>query len=295
VQKVKFEAAWFATDLLSCKQESRMHLLSIHDHVLNFQVNSWPHLLMIGSPSLGRGPASLGLAEKEFQKLRDNAFKTQTGWFDSTEIIVNGMNSIFQIKWRRGEKISLAPFKITDLDLKLALTSVNAYRSMLIINGVPTPSAVLLDLPGGEIYFRRILKRVFPRLVDSLINRNRAAFLNSCAEICGMGRGASPTGDDLIHGALAAFNYIVYDRQFNESVAEEMAQIAKGTTMMGRHMLETGRKGLTSEALRQFILSLARGETDLTALFRVLKTGSQTGYDLATAVLYFTLKFAKST
>ncbi len=295
MQKVELAAAWYAADLQGCKQESKMHLLSVHEHVLNYRVTSWPHLLMIAGPSLERGPASLGLAEKDFQILRDGVGGTQPGWFDSTKIIVNGLSSSFQIKWRRGEKISFESFKISDLDLKMAGKTANDYRGMLKIIGMPTPSAVLLGLPGGEIYFRRKINRIFPFLADSLINRKRTDFLSSCAEICGMGRGASPTGDDLIHGALAAFNYTVFDRQFNESIAEELRKIAAGTTLMGRHMLETGRKGLTSEALRLFIFSLARGDSEPSALARVLKTGSQTGYDLAAAVLYFTLRFTKST
>ncbi|MFO7952152.1 MAG: DUF2877 domain-containing protein [Bacillota bacterium] len=295
MRTVDLDVGWFAADLQNYKQESKMHLLSIHDHVLNFRVDGWSHLLMIAGPVLEKGPATIGLKEDEFRKLRGFVLKAESGWFEPEKIFFYGSKSSLRLSWHRGEKISFAPFKLSALDLKLIEKSANAYRDMLGKSGFPTPSAVLLGLPGGESYFRQKLHHNFPGLVEFLINRRRTDFLSSCAEISGLGRGASPTGDDLIHGVLVAFHYFVFDRHFTESMAEDFLKMAEGTTLMGRHMLETGRRGLTSEALRQFIQALARGKATPTSLYRVLKTGSQTGHDLAAAVLYFVLKYIKST
>lgn len=295
MRTVNLETSWFAADLKNYKQESRIHLLSIHDHVLNFQVDGWPHLLMIAGPVLEKGPATIALEEKEFSMIKGCALKSEPGLFEPEKIIIKGSTHNFLLNWNRGERISFTPFRLYVHDLTLIDKSANAYCNMLKKSGVPTPSAVLLGLPGGESYFRQKIHHNFPDLVESLMNRHRADFLKSCAEISGMGRGASPTGDDLIHGVLIAYHYFIFDPHFTECMAKELLTVAVGTTMMGKHMLENGRRGLTSNALRQFIQNLAQGKVCSSVLARVLKTGSQTGYDLVTAVLYFALRYYRRT
>ncbi len=288
----KIDAAWFALDLGRYRDRYELKPLSIHDHVLNFQVDKWPHLLMVADPVLERGPATVGLIQNDFEMLSSAVKEMDNGWFGSSkiDILVNGRS--LSVNWCSEVGVSFAPVRLSGLNRSELKSSARAYRDMLKKAAEPSASAVLLGLPGGDQYFRHKISANYPRLVDSLIAAKEQDFIASCRTITGMGRGFSPTGDDLIHGALIAFNYFSYNHLFTEKIFPGLAGNAELTGIMGRHMLETGRRGLTSEAVQALVMSIAANKPDPPTISRILKIGSNTGYDIAAALLYYIFRMS---
>lgn len=284
------KADWFADDLRLYRDQYSLNLLSVHKHVINFQVDRWPHLLMIADPALERGPATVGLARRDFILLSGKVNEIGSRWFgpSTIELISNG--KILSVHWREGSAVSFAPIRLTGFDLQLLKSTATAYRDMLAKYATPSASAVLLGFQGGDEYFRHEISGTFPHLIDSLIAAREQDFIVSCRKLTGMGRGFSPTGDDLIYSALIAFNYFSYKQDFAEKIPACLFEVADLTNVMGRHMLEIGLRGLAPEALQALIMSITANNPDHLILNRVLKIGSYTGYDLAAALLYYILR-----
>lgn len=281
------KADWFADDLRLYRDQYSLNLLSVHKHVINFQVDKWPHLLMIADPALERGPATVGLARRDFILLSGKVNEIGSGWFgpSTIELISNG--KILNVHWREGSAVSFAPIRLTGFDLQLLESTATAYRDMLVKYATPSASAVLFGFQGGDEYFRHEISGTFPHLVDSLIAAREQDFIVSCRKLTGMGRGFSPTGDDLIHGSLIAYHYFSHENSLMEKISEGLSETAEFTNLMGKHMLELGRRGLTPEALQAFIMSIGNNTPEHSTINRVLNIGSNTGYDLVTAILYY--------
>jgi len=281
------KADWFADDLRQYSDQYSLNVLSVHKHVINFQVDRWPHLLMVAGSALERGPATVGLNQMDFMLLSAAAHEISGGTFEPFKIELAGNDKISTVQWSKDGAVSFAPIRFTGLDLRLLKETAKTYRHMLAEFAVPSASAVLNGLPGGEEYFRNQIAVYYPELVDSLLEAREEDFSASCQKIIGMGRGFSPTGDDLIHGSLVAYHYFSYENSLMEKIAEDLSETAELTNLMGKHMLELGRRGLTTEAIRTFIISIAKNMPEYMAIKRVLDIGSSTGYDLATAILYY--------
>lgn len=284
------KADWFADDLRLYRDQYSLNLLSVHKHVINFQIDRWPHLFMVADPALERGPATVGLNHRDFMLLSAEAHEISGGTFEPYKIELTSNKKISTVQWSKDGAVSFAPIRVTGLDLQLLKSTATAYRDMLAKYATPSASAVLFGFQGGDEYFRHEISGTFPHLVDSLIAAREQDFIVSCRKLTGMGRGFSPTGDDLIYSALIAFNYLSYKQDFAEKIPACLFGVADFTNVMGRHMLEIGLRGLAPKVLQALIMSITANNPDHLILNRVLKIGSYTGYDLTAALLYYIIR-----
>lgn len=284
---VNLKASWFAEDLEQYGNTTALRLLSAHRQVINFTAEAWPHLLIVAAPGPGKGPCTIGLPEAEFFRLRAAVGTIGSGRFGKNLVSLPAGGKCIRINWRAGNRICLAPVYLGSTDCGRLKKNTEISRAVLKVMNLPTASAVLLGSAGGDRYFRSAIDLYFPRLVHALQTRDRQEFMKSCRNLIGMGRGSSPTGDDLIHGALVAFHYFDFDPEFIDALRMEVIDAAGQTNFMGRHMIETGLRGLTPEIVRGFILALAGDKTDPEDVLAASGIGSSTGYDVVIAILYF--------
>ncbi|HHX86965.1 MAG TPA: DUF2877 domain-containing protein, partial [Firmicutes bacterium] len=139
---------------------------------------------------------------------------------------------------------------------------------------------------GGESYFRTEIMNNFPPLVEAAHTGKRQEFAVASRRLSGLGRGATPTGDDLIHGALIACRYYFHSRRLPWISPPYPPQLNSSTTLLGAHMLDIASRGLTIEPVRSLLLEIFAGRVTPGSLRLLLEVGSSTGYDLAVAIYY---------
>jgi hypothetical protein len=282
-----FEASWYAADLDSCSTRSKITRLSIHDHVINFRVDTWPHLLMVADSQLERGPATVGCSDHKFVKIAGIAGAMNSGWYEPLNIKLSGAAGDACLNWRRAEPCDFSLPKISIFDRVTMLETVEAYLAMLCKMTHRSAAAVLLGLPGGEDYFRQEINNNLPDLLNALITAGEKDFIKACRNLIGMGKGFSPSGDDLVHGALVAYHSFMNDNSFIVKISEPFHRLFGQTNFMGQHMLELGWKGCASEAMIALLLALNDRVVDKHVLSRVLKIGSGSGFEMAIAILLY--------
>lgn len=278
-------AKWQALDLDSDQGRHTLSPLSIHQHVVNFQVDGGPHLLFVADQDLSKGPATIGLTNESFRLFSRQVEQIAAGWYDHHQLFIETESVKLVIDRCTGEKISFAPVFFNALNDNASLTVLNCYEKLLKSNDIPTPAAVLLNCNGGEDYYRQAIAQSFSSIINALIYQKRQELIKYCRNICGMGHGLTPSGDDLIHGALIAFSACGKPgKDFFRLVQLEMKELSALTGLFGWHMIDTGCRGLTAEPLIRYLEAINSGVYEPAILAEVLKIGSRTGYDLAIAV-----------
>ena len=282
---------WYAADLERYNNEYKVNLLSVHKEIINFRVESWTHLLMVAKSGFERGPCTIGLDLELLVDLHEKAESAAEIRFNNHALTFYAGDSRYSINWREGERLSFAPFKIVNLEHNKALSAIKHYSYALEKIDLNTPSAVLLGMTGGAEYFREATNNFYPEIIKSLILKNEQEFMNACRKIIGMGHGSSPSGDDLICGALLAFHHFIADQLFIDNISAELKAEAGKTSLMGGHMLEIGRSGLTPEVFKALLTSIGKGSFEPELLARVIQIGSSTGIDLMIALITFTINY----
>lgn len=279
---ITLTASWAAADLKLYSGCYSLKLLSIHDHVASFQVTGWPHLFFIGDLQLARGPASVGLTPGDFNFFKGLLKQNSTGKIEDSRVIFNSPEAIMIIDRRGGEEKSFAPVSCFNENKRELVNVLNYYENSLKQPVLPTPSAVLLDRPGGEDFCRKAIADNFPAIIKALINQNKQELIKYCRNICGMGHGLTPTGDDLIHAAFVVANLSGRKgREFMSSLRPEVEVLSAQTGLFGRHMIEIGRQGLTPEPFLKYLEALSRGFKASEIINDMVSIGSTTGFDLA--------------
>lgn len=286
-------STWYAADLERYNSEYRVNLLSVHKEIINLQVESWPHLLMVTKSCFEKGPCTIGLDHELFLELHELTESTAEISFNSKALTFCSARSRHLINWREGKKLSFAPLKIATLDYDRALTTVKQYIYALEKLDLSTPSAVLLGIDGGSEYFRLEIKSYFPMIIKSLLLKNEQDFIYYCRNIIGMGHGSSPSGDDLICGALLAYHHLIADQLFIDNISTELKAATGKTSLMGGHMLEIGRSGLAPEIFKALVSSISKGKFEPDLLVRATQIGSSTGIELMIALIAFTENYVK--
>ena len=289
------KAQWYATDLKEYCERRELSILSTHDNVINFEVEGWPHLLIVADQSLEKGPATIGISSTDFHAFSKMIGSITAGSYEPGKLTVHSKTrgKTIVVNWRDGKSISFAAYFTAPPDQFKVNFAVDYYFHLLKIIDIPTASAVLLGRPGGEEYFRQQIKMHIPPLIKSLIKQKGQDFLQNCRNIIGMGRGLTPTGDDLIHCALIAYHCFSLDKNFIRQIDNDISILAANTNKYGRHMLEIGKKGLTPLPLKDYFETIAEGSPYPEALERLTAIGSGTGLDLAVAAIYFSAVYTK--
>jgi hypothetical protein len=284
------EAIWAAADLDLYAGSFRLRLLSVHDHVLNLAVESWQHLLFVADEQLEKGPATIGIANRDYCRLKEVLKTGAEGVYAAGQISLNKNDPATMINRGREKLISFAPvFSSPPADSKV-LMALKFYLDRLKNIVLHTPAAVLLDRAGGEEYFRNAIKKNFPGLINALLDQKRQDLIKYCRNISGMGHGLTPTGDDLIHGAFATYSALTTGRKIKRAFKLSQLEMPVETGLFGQHMLEMGKRGLTPAAVCSYLEAVDQGHCAEQQLQRLLRIGSSTGSDLAIAVTC-TLKY----
>jgi len=282
---IEFVAAWSAADLEPYSGCYALKLLSLHDHVANFQVAGWSHLLFIGDQDLAAGPASIGLATEDFKDFRNHLLQSRSGRFEDGRAIFDLGKRRVTIDRRGGENKTFAPvFNFSEATTELVIT-LEYYEKSLKDMDLPTPAATLLASPGGDDYYRSAIAANFPAIIKALIDQNKQELIKYCRSIYGMGHGLTPTGDDLIHAAFVVANiYSQKGRIFMDLLRPDVEAFSAQTGLFGRHMLEIGRRGLTPEPFGSYLEALKLGVREARIINNMIKIGSATGFDLAIGI-----------
>jgi hypothetical protein len=289
-QQRTLEAAWYALDLNRYTDPASFRVLSAHRQVVNLQVEGWPHLLIIAGPRLERGPAAAGLNGPDFMALRRYLRPGAVGRFEPGLLRFNAPGQAPALAWRGRPALSFAPPEQLDGDPAQIRAALQSYLQWLPRAGVDSASSVLFDLPGGEPYFREAMRDALPPLIYALLAKNQQDFTKFCRSLIGLGRGATPAGDDLVYGALIAGRWHAILRREVWQEPRFPEGFAGKTTILGRHMLEMGRRGLAAEPVSEFMFSLLQNSPSFALLQRIARIGSSSGYDIAAAVLYFMMQ-----
>ncbi len=281
-------ARWFAGDLTDYRLVYPVRLLSVHHHAINLVVNGWPHLLVLSSPALYKGPAVICLEEEGFYICAGQINCLSKGWFRPGSINLSGKEHRLTIDWANCPAYCFAPPPLPVFNPLTINQSLNLLRSWLSRAGDVSSSAALLGAEGGESYFRTEIMNNFPPLVEAAFTGSQQEFAVTCRHLSGLGRGATPTGDDLIHGALIACRYYFHSCRIPWIPPHYPPQLGSSTTLLGAHMLDIAHRGLTIEPVRSLLSGIFTGYLTPGCLRLLLEVGSSTGYDLAAAI-FFTL------
>jgi hypothetical protein len=135
-------------------------------------------------------------------------------------------------------------------------------------------------------------KAVDHRLGAALADRNPAQVIEASTELLGRGPGLTPSGDDLLAGALAAFLHLgaaVGDPQaerLNSSVGPQLRQLAShDTTTLSCALIGHALIGEVALPVARLLSGLAgRGSID-DAIDDLLAVGHSSGHALAQGVL----------
>lgn len=277
-----YKSRWVAMDLKKYKKKTRIQVYSSHDQVINLVVEGWPHILMIAGPGIYRGPAAIGLSSRSFKEIRGFLETCKEGWFEPGLIrFCHGLDE-FIITFNENY-VDFAPPAKLNFDAKKAMSILPQLSGILQNKMTNYTSSILIGVDDEQDFFQQQINTFFPQLTAALIKDNISAFQASCNELIGLGQGSTPTGDDLIFGALVTFHYYKQSQKCSWRPPAFSENIKKKTTILGSHMLEIGRRGLAPEPVKEFLLALFQGEFSPESLQKLGKMGASTGYDIATA------------
>ncbi|HAP31578.1 MAG TPA: hypothetical protein DCQ14_00765 [Firmicutes bacterium] len=280
----EYAVQWWARDLAAYNKPRKISVLSVHDQVINLRVEGWRHLLMVAAPFTWRGPATIGLTRESFHDLKMVAYPGLKGSFEPG-IVRFSENSKASICLCAGKDISFAPGVLPAVDTAALRAVLPEVKASLLAAAGDTASSVLIGGSSGEGFFRERIAETFPGLLRSLAAGDRAGFNSACVGLAGLGRGSTPSGDDLVFGAFLTYRYFMQSMGQCWQPPHLPPEARAGTSLLGAHMLEMGRKGLAPEPVRYFLAGLIGGENNAFILSRIIMLGASTGFDIAHAVL----------
>jgi len=111
-----------------------------------------------------------------------------------------------------------------------------------------------------------------------------SANLAQIKDLMGLGRGLTPSGDDLINGLLLAFNRlpqrIQYQAQLEELNREVVEMAFTKTTALSANLIKAASQGSADERLLRALDGLLTGELAPDEVIQILETyGSSSGFD----------------
>ena len=287
---ITVDALWTADDLELFRGKPEVCFFSAHDHYINFNVKNHNRLLMIADSQAMPGPSTIAINEKAFNRISELSSGYIKGFLENEQVVLEYNQIIVIINRRSGIKKSFAPAcpgKININNHRLTAGYYRAHIEKRVNEFQASPALVLLDLPGGETYFRKAVSKCYPAIIEALLKNNAGAFIESAAELAGLGRGFSPSGDDLIYSSLLAHNYYKNDLAMMNQIRNNIGILIKQTNVMGSHMLALGTMGLAGENILDYITSFEKGFVKKDLIERVLSVGSTTGLDIAIGIIYY--------
>jgi hypothetical protein len=286
-----FLAAWAALDLFDRGGSVSLRVVSLHDHVMNLQVDRWGHMLMLADPEMYRGPASIGLRTQDFQAIKNCLKPGDAACFQDWKMEFYGDSGI-RISLSEAERVSFSVPSTVEFDGSGLADS--AIKNAMFELAAPHLCTCLLADTGGVAIdpFAETIACEFPLLIQSLARGSQPGFEVAASSLIGLGYGSTPTGDDLIHGALIALHFIKRATRNDLPIPSLPRTIAARTTLLGSHMLEMGKLGLTAEPVRNFALNLLAGKPIEPSFTDLRRMGSDSGCSIAVGFYLMVLEFA---
>ncbi len=106
------------------------------------------------------------------------------------------------------------------------------------------------------------------------------------AELVGAGPGLTPSGDDVLAGALVAAHATADPRLPHWRRATRLALVHRATTVVSRGLLQHALDGYATPELADAVVALCRGEDPAVALDRLRGVGHTSGSALLAGALY---------
>ncbi len=125
-----------------------------------------------------------------------------------------------------------------------------------------------------------------PGLGEALRARDLAAVVASARTLIGLGPGLTPSGDDVLGAALAAFRVLGCDDAFADTAGAAVTSLARGrTTALSVTLLGLAARGHVSTEVAGVLSAVARGAALEPAVHALLRLGHTSGADAAGGVL----------
>lgn len=302
VPSLHIKVEWISRDLLNYRGVFDIKVISVHRQVINLFVEGWPHLLLLAGPNLYKGPATLSFNEDNFNYMTEVIGQVKRVCFAGEEVIFDGIGIELTLGW---VGVPVPSFGLPPLLTSLPnQVKANLARSRCALMKEEEPfysaASALLGLKGGELYFRENFLTYFPQFIAALIEKSKVKMINYSKNIIGMGRGSTPTGDDLICGAmLVAHYYARWSGQHNMSWLELPVKKGTATTALSIHSIELSARGLAVAPVRNYLIAIFTENWKKDSLFSLLAMGSSTGFDLAVSIqvtleYYFDIESSRS-
>jgi hypothetical protein len=271
---------WVAADLADRTGPAEAQVVSVHAAVVNLAVDAWPHLLMIAGPGLYRGPAAVGLSATGFAAVRTWLATGAAVRYAPDALTFTRPGGTTHVDLG-GPAVSFAPPGVIDFRIDAYRDGLPAALAALRAATAGDLCSVLLSSDLGADPFAGSIVEAFPTLVRALDSGDGKGFVEAARRLVGLGYGSTPTGDDLIHGALVAVHYLDRCVPAQRMVARPSHEALRATTRLGAHMLVMGSLGLTPEPVRAFLVDLLGGRSVSAALRGVSQMGADSGRTIA--------------
>ena len=128
-------------------------------------------------------------------------------------------------------------------------------------------------------------KTLASAMLCALRENNEEALLESTGRLVGLGGGLTPSGDDLICGALYALHYCECTRGAARLLAAAALKAKNNTNVISRRYLDSAARGEYFGLVADLINAMCGGGNTEAALDALLTVGSSSGGDIATGIL----------
>jgi hypothetical protein len=127
--------------------------------------------------------------------------------------------------------------------------------------------------------------RVPAGLGEALRTHDLPAVVAHAGAIVGLGPGLTPSGDDVLSGALAAFRVLGLDQAFADSAGRVVAAVALGrTTALSATLLRLAANGDVSAEAARVLCAVSRGDALEPPVRSLLRLGHTSGADVAAGI-----------
>ncbi len=233
-------------------------------------------MVILADPEIFKGPASAGLDGLDFKTLQGSVQPDDAACFRDGGMEFCG-NTGIRVSLNAAELIVFSVPHNVDCDAA-AIESASVRDLMAELAAPHLCSCLLNDnCSSADDPFAETIRREFPRLLQSLAQGDQTQFEQACSSLVGLGCGSTPTGDDLIHGALIALHYLRRTTSFDVPIPSLPHSIGAKTTLLGAHMLEMGARGLTPEPVKNFAVNLLAGKPVEPTFAGLRRMGSDSG------------------
>lgn len=187
--------------------------------------------------------------------------------------------------------VSNSPHQLTLGDLTIHTTGAEPWN--------PRPNWKLLHSQKGKILSRLIQlpitnhpptnpqfsNSLISNLCSSLITANVPTAKSLAAKLAGLGIGLTPSGDDVLMGALYAA-WIIHPPEIASVLGSEVAETASAlTTSLSAAWLKSAGRGEAGSLWHQFFDAMLTGEDIQSKIKNILAVGHTSGADVLTGFM----------